>query len=64
MVELSSKNLYEQARQSSKGDQLKFKFTKSDVRNILKNEPYYPEDIKMRVEKIIYEQMRKYMYLF
>lgn len=64
MVELSSKNLYEQARQSSKGNQLKFKFTKSDVRNILKNEPYYPEDIKMRVEKIIYEQMRKYVYLF
>ena len=64
MVELFSKNLYEQARQSSKGNQLKFKFTKSDVRNILKNEPYYPEDIKMRVEKIIYEQMRKYMYLF
>ena len=64
MVELSSKNLYEQARQSSKGDQLKFKFTKSDVRNILKNEPYYPEDIKRRVEKIIYEQMRKYVYLF
>lgn len=64
MVELFSKNLYEQARQSSKGDQLKFKFTKSDVRNILKNEPYYPEDIKMRVEKIIYEQMRKYVYLF
>ena len=64
MVELFSKNIYEQARQSSKGNQLKFKFTKSDVRNILKNEPYYPEDIKMRVEKIIYEQMRKYMYLF
>ncbi len=64
MVELFSKNLYEQARQSSKGNQLKFKFTKSDVRNILNNEPYYPEDIKRRVEKIIYEQMRKYMYLF
>ncbi|MBE6004181.1 MAG: hypothetical protein E7232_08905 [Lachnospiraceae bacterium] len=46
------------------GDQLKFDFTKSDVKKIIEDEPYYPEDIKSRVETIIYEQMRKYAYLF
>ncbi|MBP3239515.1 MAG: hypothetical protein J6M92_03105 [Oribacterium sp.] len=46
------------------GDQLKFRFTKNHVRQILEEEPFYPEDVKKRVENIIYEQMRKYVYLF
>lgn len=46
------------------GDKLKFSFTKNDVRRILNEETFYPENVKKRVETIIYEQMRKYMYLF
>lgn len=46
------------------GDRLKFTFTKSDVKRILEDEPHYPVDVKRRVETIIYEQMRKYTYLF
>ena len=57
-----SENLY--------GMNLKFSFTKKDIREILAlddnvNEScIYPLEIRERVEKIIYEQMRKYPYLF
>lgn len=46
------------------GDKLKFSFSKSDVRNVLKEEAFYPDVVKKRIETIIYEQMRKYAYLF
>lgn len=43
---------------------LKFCFSKKDVRELLELVTEYSEDEKNRVETIIYEQMRKYSYLF
>ena len=51
-----SENLY-------KGN-LKFNFTKQDVKELLENVTEYSEEEKKRLEIIIYEQMRKYNYLF
>ena len=67
-----SLNLEEQMEVSENlyGMNLKFSFTKKDIREILAlddnvNEScIYPLEIRERVEKIIYEQMRKYPYLF
>lgn len=47
------------------GSQLKFKFTRTDIYNIidaLKN--VYDEKIVERVEQVLFQQMRKYQYLF
>ncbi|MEE0955531.1 MAG: hypothetical protein U0L49_06885 [Eubacterium sp.] len=46
------------------GCHLNFKFGKSDVKNILEQEPYYPEPVKRRVQNVILDRMRKYSYLF
>ena len=46
------------------GGNLRFQFTKEDVKGLLKNVTEYSEEIKYRVEEIIYAQMRKYQYLF
>ena len=46
------------------GGRLKFRFNKADVRTLLENVTEYPEEIKCRVEEILYAQMRKYQYLF
>ena len=46
------------------GQAIRFSFTKKDVENLLKDEPYYPAAVKKRVEDILFEQMRKYGYLF
>ena len=46
------------------GENLKFHFTKSDVRKLLENVTEYSEAEKKRVETIIYMQMKKYPYLF
>ncbi len=43
---------------------LKFWFTKKDVRQLLINADIYSEEVRKRVEVIIYAQMRKYSYLF
>lgn len=43
---------------------LKFCFTKKDVTELLANAEEYPEEIRQRVETIIFAQMRKYPYLF
>ena len=45
---------------------LKFKFSKKDVEEILSNKEalIYDNTIRERVKSIIYEQMRKYKYLF
>ena len=43
---------------------LKFYFTKKDVQNLLKEADGYSEEILERVETILYQQMRKYQYLF
>ena len=46
------------------GCHLKFHFTKQDVRALLDQAEDYSMEERNRVEKIIYEQMRKYKYLF
>ena len=43
---------------------LKFHFTKKDVNELLVNAGAYPEEIRNRVETVIFAQMRKYTYLF
>lgn len=43
---------------------MKFYFTKKDVRDLLQNVDNYSQEEKARVEKIIYLQMQKYAYLF
>ena len=43
---------------------LKFHFTKKDVNELLVNAGAYPEEIRNRVEDVIFAQMRKYTYLF
>lgn len=43
---------------------LKFQFTKNDVKELLEKAEEYPEEIRNRVEMIIFAQMRKYAYLF
>lgn len=45
-------------------ENLHFFFTKKDVHALLNNADQYPKEILQRVETIIYEQMRKYKYLF
>lgn len=45
------------------GENIKFKFTKKDVRVLLENVTGYSEEEKYRVETIIYMQMLKYGYL-
>ena len=46
------------------GYNLKFHFSKSDVKELLENVTEYTQEEKNRVEQIIYLQMRKYQYLF
>ncbi len=46
------------------GGQLKFTFTKKDVKELLDAATIYPEEIRRRVEDVIYMQMEKYGYLF
>ena len=46
------------------GQNLRFTFTKSDVKTLLANICEYSAEEKKRVEELIYEQMRKYRYLF
>ena len=43
---------------------LKFHFTQKDVTELLANATSYPEEIRNRVETILFAQMRKYAYLF
>jgi len=46
------------------GGQLKFNFTKKDVKKLLDAAIIYPEEIRKRIEEVIYMQMEKYGYLF
>lgn len=43
---------------------IKFWFTKKDVKKLLDAAGAYPEGIRNRVEKVLYLQMEKYQYLF
>lgn len=46
------------------GNYLSFSFTKKDVEEIIDNNVLYSKEIKNRVKDILFEQMRKYRYLF
>lgn len=46
------------------GRQVTFDFSKQDVIRLINGEPYYPVDIKNRVEDVLLYQMQKYTYLF
>ena len=46
------------------GLNLQLTFTHRDVEDILAEEPYYPEEIKLRVRDIVFQQMRKYRIYF
>lgn len=46
------------------GKQIQFCFDNKVVEQLLADEPYYPEEIKQRVQTIIRRQRRKYQYLF
>lgn len=52
------------AAESLYGTNLHFAFSKKDVSEFLQKDEIYDDIIKSRVETIIYEQMRKYSYLF
>lgn len=45
-------------------ENIKFRFTKKDVKDLLEHANEYAQEEKDRVEKIIYVQMKKYAYLF
>lgn len=45
------------------GDNLKFYFTKKEVRDIVDSASIYNQEIKNRVKEIVFQQMRKYPYL-
>ena len=44
--------------------QIQFYFTHQDVEQILRNEPYYPQEIKDRVRDVVFQQKSRYSYLF
>ena len=46
------------------GKNLSFSFTKKDVEDILYSNILYSKEIKDRVKDIVFEQMRRYQYLF
>lgn len=46
------------------GQHIRFLFDKKDVECLLKQEKYYPEEIKQRVMQLLLLQMRKYAYLW
>lgn len=46
------------------GDQIRFRFGRKTIEEILETEKVYPMDVKNRVMDILIQQMRKYQYLF
>ena len=46
------------------GSPLKFSYSIKEIEMLLKKEPYYPEEIKIRVRDILLQQRRTYQYLF
>jgi len=61
-----SKNFDDQidAVESLYGSNLMFSFTKKNVEEIVESSEHYSKEIRDRVKAIIFEQMRKYKYLF
>ena len=61
-----SRNFMEQleAVEALYGQSLKFSYSIKEIEMLLKKEPYYPEEIKIRVRDILLQQRRTYQYLF
>ena len=63
-----SESFLEQLEVSEKlyGLNLKLHFTKKDIEELLSNEEtfIYSKEVKERVKEVLFEQMRKYSYLF
>ena len=59
-------DFYEQleAVETIYGQQIEFYFNKNDIEMILDKEPYYGKQEKDRIKTILFEQMKKYNYLF
>lgn len=58
---------FEEALEASEklyGSNIHFNFTHNEVSDILKADKNYNDEIKDRVQRVIFEQMRKYPYLF
>ena len=52
------------AIESLYSQQIRLNFTHQDVEQILRNEPYYPQEIKDRVRDVVFQQKSRYSYLF
>ena len=61
-----SRNFMEQleAVEALYGQSLKFSYSIKEIEMLLEKEPYYPEEIKIRVRDILLQQRRTYQYLF
>ena len=46
------------------GRRMKFSYDEHIISDLLEKEPYYPEEVKIRVRDILLQQRRKYQYLF
>ena len=46
------------------GQKLQFTYDSRAITHLLEEEPYYPEQIKTRVQDILFQQRRTYQYLF
>lgn len=70
MGEVNAKTIYsgfEEALEAAEqlyGYNLKFSFTKKDVEELINNVGIYSDEEKARVKTIIFQQMRRYEYLF
>ena len=53
-----------EAVESLYGQTLRFSFDSHVITHLLEEEPYYPEQIKVRVRDILLQQRRTYQYLF
>ena len=53
-----------EAVESLYGQTLRFSFDSHVITHLLEKEPYYPEQIKVRVRDILLQQRRTYQYLF
>ena len=42
----------------------RLRYLAGQVETLLAKEPYYPEEIKDRVKRIVFDRMQKYRYLF
>ena len=70
MDQVKSKTVHEdfqtgvEAAERLCGRQIRLRFDYRDILEAQQAEPYYPEDVKKRVQTVLLEQRRRYAYLF